>query len=67
MKPWEVGRIYALHLKLLLIFEPLEAMTWLMRPQKILGDRRPCEVLETGGGYHEVEDAVTQLTDGVFI
>jgi uncharacterized protein (DUF2384 family) len=65
VKPWEVGRMYDLHHLLLLHYEPHEAMFWLMRQQPLLGNRRPCEALETPEGYRDVQNVIVQMADSV--
>ncbi len=67
MKPWEVGRLFETHRKLLLIFEPQDAMVWLMREQTALNNQRPCALIETTEGYRQVEAVVAQLTDSAHV
>jgi uncharacterized protein (DUF2384 family) len=63
MKPSEVVRVFETYHRLLRLFEPNEAVLWLVRPQPPLHDRSPCELLPSQAGYEDVLTVIQQLTD----
>lgn len=61
MKPSEVVRVFSTYHRLLTLYEPNEAVLWLIRPQASLKDRSPCELLPQDAGYQEVLKLIEQL------
>lgn len=61
MKSWETVRVFEIYHRLLELYEPHEAVLWLVNEQKSLGGRRPCDLLETGEGYSEVTNLILGL------
>lgn len=47
------------------LYEPREALSWLVSPQPLLGGKVPADLLLTEEGSAEVVRAVSQLQDSV--
>jgi uncharacterized protein (DUF2384 family) len=67
VNPWDVGRLFRLYRLLLLVFEPEEAESWLMREQETLSGERPCATLTSTEGYYRVLAVVKQITESVHV
>jgi uncharacterized protein (DUF2384 family) len=62
-----VDRVYQVLLDLDEFYEPREAMAWLNRPQLLLDDKRPVELMLTPGGTVQVFAVIGRLRDGAYI
>lgn len=63
MKSWETVRVFEIYHRLLALYEPHEAVLWLVCEQELLGGRRPCDLLASGEGYTEVVTLIDGLRD----
>lgn len=50
---------------LLEIYSPPEAERWLVMEQSALGNKRPCELIETPAGHARVCAYLAQVTEGL--
>jgi uncharacterized protein (DUF2384 family) len=62
MKPSEVVRVFEAYHRLLALYEPTDAVLWLIRPQGALADRSPCELLPHPQGYQEVLTLIERMS-----
>ncbi len=62
----ECMKVFDLHHRLLVIYEPNEALMWLVTPQKSLGTRLPCELLGERDGFQKILTLITQITDSAY-
>lgn len=62
----ECMKIFDLHHRLLLIYEPTEALMWLVTKQPLLDSRMPCELLTEKDGFQKVLTVITQITDSAY-
>lgn len=53
--------MFEIYHRLLALYEPHEAVLWLVNEQELLNGKRPCDMLATGDGYN----AIVTLIDGL--
>lgn len=56
--------MFEMYHRLLALFEPHEAILWLIRPQPAFDNRSPCQVLTDPQGYQDVLALIDQLRAG---
>jgi uncharacterized protein (DUF2384 family) len=59
----ETVRVFEIYHRLLALYEPHEAVLWLVIRQQQLKDRSPCELLATTEGYGEIVELIDRLRD----
>jgi uncharacterized protein (DUF2384 family) len=67
MTAWDCQQLFAAYLTLLEFYEPAHARDWLVTPQPLLDDKRPCELLSTPRGHRRLLDLLAQLRDGAHL
>lgn len=63
MKSWETVRVFEIYHRLLAVYEPHEAVLWLVNEQELLRGQRPCDLLGTGDGYEEIVNVIDCLRE----
>jgi uncharacterized protein (DUF2384 family) len=62
----ECMKVFDLHHRLLVIYEPNEALMWLVTPQQLLNSRKPCELLAEKDGFSKILTVIAQITDSAY-
>ena len=63
MKASECVQLFELHHRLLLLYEPQDAVLWLVSKQKSLDGRMPCDVLSDRHGFTRLLRVISEITD----
>jgi uncharacterized protein (DUF2384 family) len=64
---WDCNQLFDMYGQLLEFFDPQKAREWLVTPQPLLDDKRPCELLSTPRGHQRLLALLAQLRDGAHV